>query len=57
VTPDELSTLIVGTLAAAPQAVNGNTLKVFRHSRTFFEDGYFTRNPRPAKYALPDPPS
>lgn len=55
VTPDELAALICDTLSAAPQAINGNTLKVFRHSRTFFEDGYFARNPRPSKYALPDP--
>lgn len=49
VTPAELSALIADTIAAAPSSLNGNTLKVFKHSPSFFHDSYFDRNPRKRK--------
>jgi NAD(P)-dependent dehydrogenase (short-subunit alcohol dehydrogenase family) len=46
VQPDELAKLIVETIVSAPNILNGNTLKIFRHSPTFFNESYFQRNPR-----------
>jgi 3-oxoacyl-[acyl-carrier protein] reductase len=46
ITPAEVAALLVDTILSAPSIMNGNTLKVFRHSDTFFNQGYFERNPR-----------
>lgn len=46
VTPREVAEFIVRDVAAAPRILNGNTLKVFRHSPSFFNESYFGRNPR-----------
>ncbi|HEY2360539.1 MAG TPA: SDR family oxidoreductase [Candidatus Angelobacter sp.] len=46
VTPEEVVKVITETLAAASPVLNGNTLRIFRYSSTFFHEGYFQRNPR-----------
>lgn len=46
ITPEELAIFLSDITASAPAMMNGNVLKVFRHSKTFFHQSYFDRNPR-----------
>lgn len=46
VTPEELAAFVVDDIATLPDIVSGNVLKVFRHSDSFYNQGYFQRNPR-----------
>jgi NAD(P)-dependent dehydrogenase (short-subunit alcohol dehydrogenase family) len=46
VTPQEVARIIINDVAELPHIVTGNVLKVFRHSHSFYHQGYFQRNPR-----------
>ena len=46
VTPQEVSDIIIEQLIQLNQFVNGNVVKIFRHSTSFYNQGYFERNPR-----------
>ena len=46
VTPDEVAAVVLQTIATASHALNGNVLQLFRYSPSFFNEGYFSRNPR-----------
>ena len=54
-TPEELAEMIVDTVATASPAMNGNTIKVFKHSPTFFTTSYYDRNPRESGPINPSP--
>ena len=42
---DELAELVLGAIAGIPPEVNGNVIKLFKHSDAFFGQSYFERNP------------
>lgn len=44
--PDELAEFILEHVLAVPSEVNGNVIKVFKHSPTFYHSSYYDRNPR-----------
>jgi NAD(P)-dependent dehydrogenase (short-subunit alcohol dehydrogenase family) len=46
VSPTEVAELVLQLATSLPPMATGNIIKVFRHSPTFFNDGYFARNPR-----------
>lgn len=54
-TPEELAGMIVDTLATASPAMNGNAIKVFKHSPAFFTTSYYDRNPRELDPINPPP--
>ena len=45
ITPNEISTILIDILRQNIY-VNGNVVKVFRHSKSYYNEGYFNRNPR-----------
>jgi NAD(P)-dependent dehydrogenase (short-subunit alcohol dehydrogenase family) len=45
--PEQIAHTIIHAVAALPPEVNGNALRVFRHSDTFYGQSYFDRNPSP----------
>ncbi len=46
VTPEDLASFILDELLTMPQIVNGNVVKLFKHSSTFYNKSYYDRNPR-----------
>jgi NAD(P)-dependent dehydrogenase (short-subunit alcohol dehydrogenase family) len=42
---EDLSRIVLDVLELPP-TVNGNVVKIYKHSRTFYYSGYFERNPR-----------
>jgi short-subunit dehydrogenase len=46
VSPEELAELISRALTSLSGIVNGNVIRLFRHSDTFYGKSYFDRNPR-----------
>ena len=46
ISPEHLAGILLENILLLPPTVNGNILKVFKHSRTFYHSGYFDRNPR-----------
>ncbi|MFY0601639.1 MAG: SDR family oxidoreductase [Cyclobacteriaceae bacterium] len=46
VTPEEVGKILAHQIAEMNQYVSGNVIKLFKHSASFYHEGYFTRNPR-----------
>ncbi len=44
--PEDLANYILNHILTQPQEVNGNVIKVFKHSPTFYHKSYYERNPR-----------
>lgn len=44
--PEELALMILDDVLCLPQTVNGNVVKVYKYSPTFYHTGYYERNPR-----------
>jgi 3-oxoacyl-[acyl-carrier protein] reductase len=44
--PDELAEMILEQILELPPTVNGTVVKVFKHNNSFYNSGYFDRNPR-----------
>lgn len=45
--PESIADTVIDSVAKLPQEVNGNTLKLFKHSDSFYKQSYFDRNPSP----------
>lgn len=46
--PESIADTVIDSVAKLPREVNGNALKLFRHSDSFYGQSYFDRNPSPA---------
>jgi len=46
ITPQEVSEIILNQLIHLDKYANGNIIKLFRPSKSFYHQGYFERNPR-----------
>ncbi len=46
ITPEHLADVIVGQILTQSDAVNGNIIKLFKHSKSFYHSSYYDRNPR-----------
>ena len=44
--PEDLADFILNHIMTQPHEVNGNIVKMFKHSRTFYHESYYARNPR-----------
>ena len=44
--PEELAEFILDHVLIMPNEANGNVIKVFKHSPTFYHSSYYDRNPR-----------
>lgn len=44
--PEELADILLNNILCLPQTVSGNVQKVFKYNQTFYNSGYFQRNPR-----------
>lgn len=49
ITPEQLADHIFGHVLAESAQVNGNVVKLFKHSPTFYHSSYYDRNPRKLK--------
>jgi len=45
ITPDELAEVVLNVVHGASQYMNGNVIKLVKHSPTFYHEAYFSRNP------------
>lgn len=46
IAPSDLAEFILEQILTMPPEVNGNVIKVFKHSPTFYHSSYYDRNPR-----------
>ncbi|MDB6124351.1 MAG: family oxidoreductase [Pedosphaera sp.] len=46
ITPEQLVDFIINHVLTQPHEVNGNVIKLFKHSPTFYHSSYYDRNPR-----------
>jgi NAD(P)-dependent dehydrogenase (short-subunit alcohol dehydrogenase family) len=46
ITPEHLAEIIIGQILTQSNEVNGNVVKLFRHSKSFYHSSYYDRNPR-----------
>jgi NADP-dependent 3-hydroxy acid dehydrogenase YdfG len=51
VEPDELSQIILSEVLHQSNYVTGNVMRIIKHSDTFYNSGYFERNPRSSESA------
>lgn len=49
VTTEELSDILLNQVLTLPVTVNGNVIKVYKYNPSFYNSGYFQRNPRESK--------